>query len=208
MSDLRTIERVKLEDLFQMGFGYVLNFSNRTFSEYAFEVTGIEIYNEKYSFKGTSKANHLRSFWEVENNFITAKLIHGLIDYCGIVKGLNGLTISESKSQLIKECREISDRLKETQEAADIEGLTIANDDKSFAPLVQNIKNAIENGQPEAAIDRLHTYTVKYLRSIFAKHGIQHDKFKPLHSLLGEYIKSGSQNYLLKKLKTIIVLAR
>lgn len=39
MADISSIERRKLERLFRMGSGYVLDFSNRTFSEFFAEHT-------------------------------------------------------------------------------------------------------------------------------------------------------------------------
>jgi hypothetical protein len=39
------------------------------------------------------------------------------------------------------------------------------------------------------AIDRLHTFTVKYIRHLCDKHGIQYGKNTPLHSLFGGYVK-------------------
>lgn len=44
MSDLSKIEKWKFEKLFDMGSGYVLNFSNRTFEEFILDATGKGIY--------------------------------------------------------------------------------------------------------------------------------------------------------------------
>ena len=45
---------------------YVLNFSDRTFSEFFEEHTRIDIDVDTYRERGTSKANRLRSFWAIE----------------------------------------------------------------------------------------------------------------------------------------------
>ena len=45
MSDLSFIETKQLEKLFQMGHGYVLDFSNRTFADFVAESTGRNIYD-------------------------------------------------------------------------------------------------------------------------------------------------------------------
>lgn len=79
MSSLKMYEKNILEKLFDRG-GYVLNFSNRTFSEF-FQENGIDIYTEKYSFNGTSKMNRLRAFWESENDQTTGKLLKALLEY-------------------------------------------------------------------------------------------------------------------------------
>lgn len=79
MSSLKMHEKSILERLFDRG-GYVLNFSNRTFSDF-FQENGIDIYTEKYNFNGTSKMNRLRSFWELEDDQTTGKLLDALLEY-------------------------------------------------------------------------------------------------------------------------------
>jgi hypothetical protein len=61
MSDLTNIEKRKFEQLLAMGDGYVLNFSNRTFSEFVIDSTGRNPYDAHYD-HGSSKANPLRGF--------------------------------------------------------------------------------------------------------------------------------------------------
>ncbi len=68
MSDLTSIEKLKLEKLLGMGGGYILDFSNRTFEEFILENIGVNIYSEKYDYASGSKANRLRQFWNVESN--------------------------------------------------------------------------------------------------------------------------------------------
>ena len=58
MSDLTSRERRKLEQLFEMGSGYVLDFSDRTFARFFEESLGKDIYHSRYDTHGTSKANH------------------------------------------------------------------------------------------------------------------------------------------------------
>jgi len=81
MSDLASIERRKLERLFRMGGGYVLDFSDRTFSEFFEEHTRIDIDAAAYRERGTSKANRIRCFWTVEGNHVVGKVIEAMILY-------------------------------------------------------------------------------------------------------------------------------
>ncbi len=77
MSDLKISDKKKLEVLLEMGSGYVLDFSDRTFQEFFNDSLGIDIYDEKYNYHSGSKANRLRGFWKVEANDIVAKaLLH------------------------------------------------------------------------------------------------------------------------------------
>ena len=82
MSDLTSTEKRKLERLFGMRSGYVLDFSNRTFAEFVEEHTGQDIYDARYDYGSSdSKANRLRGFWAVESNHLVGKLIDALIGY-------------------------------------------------------------------------------------------------------------------------------
>ena len=81
MSSLTIIEKRRLEDLFGMASGYVLDFTNQTFSEFVEDAVRRDIYDEKYSYASGSKANRLRAFWSQEPDHLTAKLLAALIDY-------------------------------------------------------------------------------------------------------------------------------
>mgnify|MGYP005815390025 CR=1 FL=1 len=85
MADLSSFEKLKLENLFGMSSGYVLNFSNRTFKEFFAENLGIDIYSSKYDYDSGSKANRLRAFWMRENNAIVGKSIFQLLN-CQILE--------------------------------------------------------------------------------------------------------------------------
>jgi len=80
MSSLKAIEKRVLEDLFEMGSGYVLDFSNNTFAEFFRETVNLDIYKEKYAFNGDSKAKRLRAFWEIESDTLVSKVLSGLIE--------------------------------------------------------------------------------------------------------------------------------
>lgn len=70
MADLTNADKRKLEKLFEMSGGYVLNFSNRTFDEFVFDSTGIVIDDAKYQQGSGSKANRLRAFWSLEPDHV------------------------------------------------------------------------------------------------------------------------------------------
>ena len=58
MVSLKRSEMRVFDDAFDMTSGYVLDFSDRTMAEFFEDEFGIEIYQEKYRFNGTSKAKH------------------------------------------------------------------------------------------------------------------------------------------------------
>jgi hypothetical protein len=86
MAQISTIERRKLETLFEMGGGYVLDLSNRTLEEFVADSVGVEIYDDRYHHGSGSKANRIRGFWKVEPDAVAGKLISDLIDYAEFVR--------------------------------------------------------------------------------------------------------------------------
>lgn len=59
---LKSIDIRLIDDLFEMGGGYVLDFSNRTFSEFFHEELGVDIDDPRFEIDGTSKAKRLRCY--------------------------------------------------------------------------------------------------------------------------------------------------
>lgn len=81
MSSLKMLERDCLEGLFGMGSGYVMDFSNRTFSEFFRESVRVDIYSDKYAVNGDSKAKRLRAFIELESDPLVGKALSDLLEY-------------------------------------------------------------------------------------------------------------------------------
>lgn len=103
MSDLSFLEKRSLEQLFRMGSGYVLDFSNRTLQELVADTVGLDILSEDYAVGSGSKANRMRRFWEVEPNPVVARVLDALIQ----VEEANG----DADPALIAEARRIATRL-------------------------------------------------------------------------------------------------
>jgi hypothetical protein len=181
MSDLTALEKRKFERLLDMGSGYVLGFSNRTFEDFILDTTGRQIYTQAYDYGSGSKANRLRAFWKVEPNHVVGALMSGMID----------LYKDEGRevSTLYNECRAIVERLLHDVPVIDVDALTPNADGRDFETLAKSVRDSIESNQPEAGIDRLHTFVVKYIRVLCQKHGISTERDKPLHSIFGEYVK-------------------
>src|SRR5262249_12098278 len=124
MSDLTGVEKRTFERLFAMGGGYVLDFSNRTFSEFVMDSTGRDIYDARYDYGSGSKANRLRRFWKEEPNHIVAQLMEALLDY----------TVQSSMRQgtdpLLGVCRRIVDRLRNSAAVLDVTALVPEGEQK------------------------------------------------------------------------------
>jgi len=85
MSSLTAVEKRVLEDAFEMGGGYVLDFSDRTFGEFFVDSHGIDIHDRKYQQSGGSKANKLRGFWKLESDTIVADSIRSFVDLAATI---------------------------------------------------------------------------------------------------------------------------
>jgi hypothetical protein len=180
---LTFLEKHKLEKLFGMGGGYVLDFSNNTFSAFVADSSGRNIYDSRYDRSTGSKANRLRAFWSVEPNQLAGKLIDDLLEY----SKTTGLDRSEPT--LFTDCREIATRLKLGAPVPELQEIAPNADDRDFDLLARAVRDAIDRNEPQAGLDRLHAFVVRYVRMLCEKRAIAFDRNKPLHSLFGEYVK-------------------
>lgn len=77
----RSIDRRLIDDIFEMGSGYVLDFSDRTFAEFFEEELGIDIDHPHYQAEGTSKAKRLRFFLKVADAETRVRTLRALWEY-------------------------------------------------------------------------------------------------------------------------------
>ena len=107
MSSLTSIDKRHFEDLFGMSSGYVLDYSNATFAEFFRECVQVDIYADKYSFNGDSKAKRLRAFWEIEADQTVARVLEALLE----VWNYENPTPDENSQQRYTKAVEIVNRL-------------------------------------------------------------------------------------------------
>lgn len=166
-----------------MSGGYVLDFSNRTFAEFVDEACRRNIYDARYEQGGGSKANRLRCFWDVEGNNLVGKLLAALIAYG------NEIDAFKNDGSLPDECGQIAARLMQAGSVAEIDAINALADERDFDAIAQQVREVIEKNQPEAGLDRLHTFVIKYIRTLCEQRGITVTRDKALHSLFGEYVR-------------------
>lgn len=200
MSSLTATEKRVLEQVLGMGGGYVLVFSNRTFSEFILETIGIEIYTEKYGQSGGSKANHLRAFWKVEPDHVVARLLDALLDYAA-EPGSGGQHLD-----LLPKARQIVERLRQSAPVQDLDAITPNAEGRDFEALARSVHDAIQRNKPEEGLDRLHTFLVKYVRVLCLREAIDTDREKPLHALFGEFLKAIKRRGLIESAMTERIL--
>ena len=78
---LRAMDIRLIDDLFEMGSGYVLDFSDRTFSEFFDQELGIDIDDPTYRVEGTSKAKRLRYLLKMSDPATRVRVLKALWEY-------------------------------------------------------------------------------------------------------------------------------
>jgi Abortive infection C-terminus len=184
VSTLTGLEKLKLSSALDMGGGFVLGFSNQTFAEFFLDFFGLDIYAAKYDYSSGSKANRMRAFWNQESDYLVGQVLGAIFDNWQEFKGYG------ASDEPPKDCVQIARRLRESAPPPDLMALVPTGDDKSFDTLARSVRESIERSEPEAGLDRLHTFVVKYFRLLCEKRGIDTPRDKPLHSLVGEYVKA------------------
>ena len=78
MAKLKHSQMRALDEIFNMQSGYVLDFSNSTMAEFFSDEFQVDIYDERYAYRGTSKANRVRAFIETEPDHRVKAMLQGL----------------------------------------------------------------------------------------------------------------------------------
>jgi hypothetical protein len=194
------LEKRQLERVLRMGSGYLLNFSDRTFQEFVADSIARDIYDERYNYATGSKANRLRGFWKEEGNRLVGQLLKALLDYAE-----SECSVAADDRDMLAARRTLA-RLLQDGPVAEIDALSAVTDERDFEAAAKAIREAIEKNEPEAGLDRLHTFVIKYVRSLCERAGITVTREKPLHSLFGEYVKFLEKSGVIESAMTLRIL--
>lgn len=194
MADLNYSDKQTIEKFLEMNSGYVLDFNNRTFEEFVYDSVGINIYDSKYDYASGSKANRLRIFFKIESNNRVGTLLNSFCDYWNSKVGLYSSMFDSSNQHLCDKCKAIVLRLKQDSVVEEIEVIKEDINDKDISLLAKSIRDSIEKNEPEVALDRLHTYCMKFIRNLCGKHEIVYESGESLNAVFGKYVK-----YILSK---------
>ena len=107
VSSLTTVDRRYLEDILDMGGGYVLDFTDATFAEF-FNHYSVNIHSHRYQTYGSSKAKKLRAFWDVGSDRLVGRVLSEMLDNYEADCDLNGRAVDTG---LLTKCRAIAARL-------------------------------------------------------------------------------------------------
>ncbi|QDW24761.1 hypothetical protein FFJ24_008000 [Pedobacter sp. KBS0701] len=188
MAEISFLEMRVVTSFLEMGGGYVLNFSDRTFQEFVGDAVGMDILSDKYA-GGTSgsKGNRLKQFMKLEDDYTVGKLFTRLHQYKLIIENEQNKVVDQS---FYNEFYKISERLLSGKIIEHIDAIQATNDDKDFHQLAKLIKESIENNEPESALDRLHTFLFKFLKELCKSHNVEYSNEESINAIYGKYIKA------------------
>ncbi len=171
MANLTTIEKQILEKLFQMGGGYVLNFSDRTMGEFFRDDVGIDIYTQKYNYASGSKANRLRGLWLEADDKAVGKTILKLIEYIESQILIDNLKQANFPADRIKASKEIAEKLlgKKVEEKENKSKATFKNGNISITlqkEIFDHVQELLNNGHYFNAVEEAYKIVRKKLKDI------------------------------------------
>lgn len=185
---LTSHHRVTFDQIFHSGGGYVLDFSDRTMSEWFEETLDLDIFQQRFQIDGSSKGKTLRGFVEVAEPRLVAKVLRALWSYrCGLVDYTEDDPVEEAR------LKAWLDQFTNELENASSLNLEDAFKDFSRDTTLPKLRAAIAGDlvaeKPDVALDRLHTYCVKRFRALLAERGTPVEMSAPLHAIFGAYGK-------------------
>lgn len=191
------------DDAFDMHGGYVLNFSDRTMAEFFEDEFGIEIYQDKYAFNGSSKAKHLRAFIEVEDAYTVGRVARALWKHrASLPQYQNRDAAAEKVKQAFFD---LLDRIESGGAVPSTDAIERFRRDETLEELIAAIERDIRANKPAAALDRLHTYCMKKFGHLLDERGIAWDRNDPLQSRVGKYVRALEQEREIREITRRIV---
>ena len=173
------------------GFGYVLDFSDRTISEFFDDEFGIDIDDEKYTTNGTSKRCRLTSLLRSEDEHTAARVLRALWERREGLIARNGAAGSQGAEDRIRTgFLGIIAAVEMGSAAPKADGIESFERDLTLEELVADIQRTLAANKPEVAVDHLHTYCVKKVTHLLKTRGIVCSRDEPLHSRFGRYRKA------------------
>jgi hypothetical protein len=191
MSDLSGVERRILEKVFRMSDGYIMGFNNSTFGEFVLDTIAVDVYAKGMDALGTSKANRMRHLFNILPNHRLGVLLKEML----AVEELEGATWSPVEEATRLKARQIAGRLAKGGSVEGAEALLPNSSERNFEALAREVREAIDRDQPEVGLDRLHTFAVKYIRTLYEQHfNRPANRDATANSLLGEYANELKKN--------------
>jgi uncharacterized protein (TIGR02391 family) len=174
MANLTTIEKTILEKLFQMGGGYVLNFSDRTMEEFFRDDVGINIYSQKYNYGSGSKANRMRGLWLKADDKTVGKSISKLLEYIESQILIGDLNKGDFPDDRMNAAKNVADKLlgKKIVTEESISKATFRNGNINIElqkDIFDHVQKLLNDGHYFNAVEEAYKIVRKKLKDITGK---------------------------------------
>jgi len=185
---------------FPNSLGYVLDFSDKTFTYYFEEEFGVDIDDEIYHKNGSSKANRLISYLQSVEKSTALRVLRTLWER------REALLEESSDLNAIDKAKEHTDRFRklitdagDKSEIIQSDGVEKFSSEITLEELVNDIRRTLDAGKPEVAIDRLHTYCMKKIKHLLKIRDITYKEKDTLDALFSRYRNELVQDKKLSK---------
>lgn len=192
MADLKKPEIRAIESAmsFPRGFGYVLDFSDRSFRDYFRDEFGVDIDADEFSTAGASKRHRLLTYLRLADTSSALRVLRALWDLReGLLSENEGQVDLGDAEKATPAFRQVLERLQGEPDAVSTDGIQRFAPDRTLDELVADIERSLAANKPEVAIDHLHTYCMKRFAHLLMVRGLECGDDEPLHARFGKYRK-------------------
>lgn len=166
--------------------GYVLDFTDASFNHFVQAAFAIDITAWMYTRDGTSKAKRLRAFLRALVPGAQAEVLREFWIY----RQRRAETYPALRPSVEQQFLEMVASLEGGGPSIDLDGIEKFSDDPTLGELVDAIEREIQANAPHAALDRLHTYTMKKFADLLRADGTEVGPKDSLHGRAGRYINA------------------
>lgn len=193
---IRAIDFRLIEELFDMSSGYVLDFTNPTFSQFFSDELGIDIDDPRYSAEGSSKAKRLRYYLRVSDAQARVCVLTALWQYRSACRRRSGL--EESFPNAENEFQDLLKRMGGTQfDTSDSPSRSSSSAQPDPAALEQLKLTLLEVSRLEPQA-RGYAYE-GFLNQLFAVNGLApRGSFRIVGEQIDGSFELGGETYLLE----------
>lgn len=204
MSTLSYVQKEKMANFFGIKGGYVFTFLKNGYNktntrDIILEATGVDIYSNPAF--DMSQERCIRKIWDDFDDYSVGKLLKVMLDYYETVAEWSW---EQREISIFNSLRELEKRLLQNPVAVP----SVEND--TLKLVKEDIERNCNNNTPELALDRLHTFSTEFFRSVCRKHNItttdDRQNALPLQSLVGRLKNWYAENHYFDSEFTIVAI--
>jgi len=186
--DEPTLDIWLVDQALGMTSGWVLDFTNATFNDFVRRKFGIDSTAPAYTADGASKAKRLRALLRSLVPGAQAEVLRTFWAYRQ--QQTNNGANSDLEPKVEADFLAMISRLEGGEQPIDMAVVEAFSDDPTLAEVVEAIQREIQANAPHAALDRLHTYTMKKFADLLERDGIAVGHNDALHARAGRYVNN------------------